>query len=144
MDETDGAKVAAAVTDGPQKVTRARMVIEFADGSARYFEAREPGIADIKVDTSQDVRRRVFGDGFMPAGPGMLVADLTRRWGYQIEGVTLRLTYNPDYHLTIEQDSGEIPPELAERAVADIDALPPAQIALDELRPYLARIAGKP
>jgi hypothetical protein len=133
------------------KVARARMIIEFADGSARYFEAREPGTADIKLDTGEDVRRRVLGDDFMSAGTGMAVTDLARVWGCDIEGATLRLTWNPDYHLTIERDSGEIPPELAEAAAGQIEEVllwhviaDRADNPLARLKPYLARIAGKP
>jgi len=34
--------------DQAPKVTRAQMIIEFEDGSARYFEAREPEEETVK------------------------------------------------------------------------------------------------
>lgn len=132
------------------KVSRARMIIEFTDGSARHFEAAAPAEAEIRLLTVDDLIEERYGyrpdPPFLPAG---YVTSLPPAYGGRFGGVTLRLACHPaaggpPAHLRIEKESGEIPPELATRAIADIDALPVAQVALEEIRPYLARIAGMP
>lgn len=129
------------------KVTRARLIVDFADGSARHFEARDPTEAEIKLLTVDDLTEQRYGyrpdPPFFPAGSSPSCPAFGGRFG----GVILRLACHPSgiepaAHLTIVQESGEIPPELAERAVEVIDSALSSEGALLEIRPYLARIAG--
>jgi hypothetical protein len=129
------------------KCVRARMIIEFADGSARYFEARDPGETEIKLLTEDDLIEQRYGyryeRPFLPAD--FLLADLAPFPGTRLAGVTLRLaSRNPRYRVEIKEDSGEIPPELADKALPAIDRFAAYRAhPLRLLRPYLARIAGR-
>lgn len=140
--------VAPPLDDAFPKVSRARMIIEFTDRSARHFEASAPAEAEIKLLTVDDLAEERYGyrpePPFFPAG---YLTHLLPSYGDRFGGVILRLACYPNglepaAHLRIEQESGEIPPEVAERAVGVIDTLPAPEGALLALRPYLARIAG--
>jgi hypothetical protein len=128
------------VDDQAVKVTRARMIIEFADGRALYWEARDPLKAEVEHLTA-DPGRMEF-----EAQPADVVADwLHNGWLSAQPRAALRITGGLPWKVRIEQDSGEIPPELAEQALAWVDAMRPLPGGtLAQLRPYLARIAGRP
>jgi plasmid maintenance system antidote protein VapI len=134
------------LNDQAPKVTRARMIIEFADGSARYFEARDPGEAEIRLLTEDDLTWERYGyrpdHVYLPAD--FLRTTLAPAPGTRLAGAVLRLSsWNPKYRIEIKADSGEIPPELAERALPAIDRFSAYRAhPLRMLRPYLARIAG--
>lgn len=109
------------MTPEAPKVTRARMIIELSDGSARYYQALDPEL--VRLQHEYVVRG--------PAEPLIRIKGASR------------------WQVRIEQDSGEIPPELAERAAAAIAAVE-GRLILEDLdhpllllRPYLARIAGR-
>jgi len=111
------------------KVTRARMIIEWANGSARYYEARDPEQAEVIFEP-------------LPEDAGIIAPRA-------VTAVGLRIAGGPPWHVRIEPASGEIPPELAERAAEAIDAFE-GRLIVEELdhpllllRPYLARIAGR-
>jgi hypothetical protein len=140
--------VTPPIEDACPKVARARLIIEFTDGSARHFEARAPAEAEIKLLTVDDLTEQRYG--YRP-DPPFFPADYTTRLlpalGDRFGGVILRLACHPNglepaAHLRIEEESGELPPELAERVVVAIDGALPPEGALLEIRPFLARIAG--
>lgn len=117
------------------KVTRARMVVELADGSALYWEARDP----TRIEVEHEPWLWIDGGG---AGP--VPADISA--GYLpslLATMTLRIHGSEDGRIRLNRDSGEIPPELAERALDWIDGMKVMVGPLQVLRPYLARIAGK-
>jgi hypothetical protein len=133
----------------PVKLSRGRMILDFADGSARHFEASEPVEAEIKLLTVDDLMEERYG---YRLDPPFFAADyltsLMPSYGDRFGGVILRLAcqprgIKPAAQLRIEQDSGEIPPELASRAVDIIDTMRWPESVLLKLRPYLARIAGR-
>lgn len=123
------------------KVSRARMIIELADGRALYWEARAPQAAEVEHLTADPFCGHEFastpvdsvadwlsGDGWLPPQPR----------------AALRITGGTPWQIRIEHDSGEIPPELAERALPVIDRFSAYRAhPLRQLRPYLARIAGR-
>lgn len=131
------------MTPEEPKVTRARMIIELADGSACYYETREPGETEISFTWPH------------PEDAGSARDALVTPRLACPESVTLMIKGAPPWGMEALADSGEIPPELAERAEGTIDALFGDGIVdalfgdgvvggpLRELRPYLARIAGR-
>jgi hypothetical protein len=114
-------------------VTRARLVIELADGRAVYWEARDPARAEF-----EHIPGRLPGPGTIPAN---MVADWLGGARFQAAGrASLLVEGGHPWQLRIEHDSGEIPPDVAARAVGEIDAMPGHRLI--QLRPYLLRIAG--
>jgi hypothetical protein len=140
-------RVLTDVTDSTAlKFVRARMIIEFADGSGRYFEAREPEETEVKLLTEDELIEQRYGyryeQPFVPAD--LLLAGFAPTPGTRLAGATLRVS-SREHLLQIREDSGEIPPELAEKAVPAIDRFVAYRAhPLRMLRPYLARIAGQP
>jgi hypothetical protein len=105
------------------------MIIEFTDGPTVYYEARDPEVARLVTPV-----------------PASSARDWAPSWERLASEVTLRIKGGGSRQIWVMQESGEIPPELADQAVTVIDNLtlsfPPGG-TLGELRPYLARIAGR-
>lgn len=115
---------------------RARMIIELADGRAIYWEARNPALAEYET-----LPLPIPDIGGADVG---LVSDWLIGAPMSMAGtVALRIRGGHPWQIRVMQDSGEIPPELAERAVGAIDTMLLPESALLQLRPYLARIAGR-
>lgn len=125
--------------DQAVKVTRARMIIEFADGRATYYEARDPQTVEVEHLTDH------YTGSEFDRLPADAVADwpATGRWISPQLRAAFRITGNDMWRVRIEQDSGELPPALAERALDWIEACPVALGPIRVLLPYLARIAGR-
>jgi hypothetical protein len=117
------------------------MIIEMTDGRAVYYEARDPDKAEAR-------HLHLTGDRWseLPPQPLDVVADWVRGGGSfpPQSRAELRIEGAPSWQVRIEEDSGEIPPEVADRALRAMDALASDRVgALWDLRPYLARIAGR-
>lgn len=107
------------------------MIIEFENGSAVYWAAREPDLAEYAAVSA-------LGS----AAGGWPEARLAGE-------VTLRIVGGHPWLVQSYRDSGEIPPDLADRAADAITAIE-GRLVLEDLdhplsllRPYLARIAGR-
>lgn len=77
----------------PVKVARGRLIIDFADGSARHFEARDPTQAEIKLLTVDDLIEQRYG--YRPEPPFDYLTHLLPSYGDQFGGVILRLACHP-------------------------------------------------
>jgi hypothetical protein len=127
--------------DQAVKVTRARMIIELADGRAMYWEARDPLRAEVEHLRPDDSYR---GLELGPMDVSLAADWLGGGWFPRQPRAALRITGGIPWGVQILHDSGEIPPELAERALPAIDRFAAYRAhPLRQLAPYLARIAGK-
>lgn len=118
--------------DQAPKVTRARMIIEFADGVPCI-----PKEVWLAIDARLDV---------LPQPDSRFERDRWRMISREAVYAAAPILAGP---VPLEQDSREIPPDLAERAASVIDAIE-GRLIIEELdhpllllRPYLARIAGR-
>lgn len=118
--------------DQAPKVTRARMIIEMSDGRAVYWDARDPQKAEFESLAAESLTWDDLLNGAEPLPPQPRAA--------------LRITGGIPWLVQSYRDSGEIPPDLADRMVTFIDnvmrSYPPDGTPA-QLRPYLARIAGR-